>query len=131
MSKPNLDKYLEMKIQSASPQELLLITHDEGVKAMRRASRQMSKGNQVQAQSELITALACVLELDNTLDVKAAPELGANLHNLYMYLVDRIGDAIANFNQEAIDEAIRVLSDLHQTWRMAFEQGGVRIPEPA
>jgi len=120
MTNAMLQQYQDMKIQSASPAELLLITYDGALKAMRRARRACGKGEGTKARVELMTALSAVLELESTLNVEAGGEVAVSLRKLYMYVMELLAKSVTNLALEPLDESIRIISELHGTWKQAL-----------
>lgn len=122
MSNALVQQYADMKIQTASPGELLLLTYDGALKCLRRARRWCGKGEGTRARVELMTAFSAVVELDQTLNMEAG-DVASNLRSLYMYVMSLLTDVVSDLRLEPLDEAIRILSELHSTWRQALQVG--------
>jgi flagellar secretion chaperone FliS len=120
-AKSQLDRYQEMKIQTASPQELLLITYDGALKAMRRCKRACVKGEETKARVELMTAMSAVLELNSTLNVEVAA-VGPSLRKLYLYVFDLLAKTVSNLDLKPLEESIRIMASLQESWQQAFDQ---------
>ncbi|MBM3464780.1 MAG: flagellar export chaperone FliS [Armatimonadetes bacterium] len=121
MTRTQLDRYQEMKIQTASPQELLLITYDGALKAMRRARRACVQGQETKARVETMTALSAVMELNSTLNVEAGA-IGPPLRQLYLYVIELLTQALSGLEIKPLDEAVRIMASLLESWQQAFDQ---------
>lgn len=118
MSRAVLDNYQQMKISTADPAELLILTYEVGLKAMRQAERAMRKDEGTKARSELLRAVAAVTQLDEVLDVDAAP-VGPHLRRLYGYVRQRLLNAAVAQDADAVKECIDIMASLLDAWRQA------------
>lgn len=118
MSRAVLDNYQQMQIATANPAELLILTYEIGLKSMRQADRAFKKGESTKARSELLRAVTAVVQLDEVLDVDAAP-VGPHLRRLYGYVRQRLLYAAQAEDVNAIKECIDIMSGLLDAWRQA------------
>lgn len=127
MSLESTDRYFTMKFETASPPQLLLLTYTGALQAMRKAARLFAKGNSTAAQAELLMAMAAVNELDTTIVDDRAPELAEQLHGLYAYVQRLLGETLLDNKSGSLEQAINIISSLHDTWQQALQQAGVLV----
>lgn len=111
------DAYLESKILSASPIELVRILYDAGLSAIREARSCLAAGR-IEARSRAISqALAILAELSCSLDHGKGGEVSRNLAELYDYMQRRL--IAANHQQFDLPlvEALRLMEKLSEAWR--------------
>ncbi len=94
-----IDPYLEQKILSASPEQLIAYIYDAGIAACMRHEREK--------------ASKAVLTLIKSLDFNQK-EIAVTFYNVYRYLNRLI-------SKGKFDEAKQIFSDLKQTWSKAMK----------
>lgn len=118
MSRAVVDNYQQMQITTSDPAELLILTYETGLKAMRQAERSMKRGETSKANSEVLRAVAAVLTLDETLDVDAAP-VGPHLRRIYRYVRRRLLHATSGNDASGVTESIAIMGSLLDAWKQA------------
>src|SRR5579862_2096662 len=94
------DVYLESRVLSADPVELITILYEGALGAIDQARRHLAHGD-IRARATAITKAVAILgELSGTLNYTAGGELSQNLAKLYDYMQRRLLEA--NFQQ--VDE---------------------------
>ncbi len=68
------------------------------------------------AHNYLIRAREIVSELLSTLKPEKAGEIGPNLHQLYVYVFNRLVEANLTKDAAAVEECVRLLSTLREGW---------------
>ena len=118
------DTYLQNRILSAEPVELVRILYQTAADAVGEARRQLAAGNILARARAISKAAEAVLELTRSLDFARGGEIAERLGYLYQYMVRRLTEA--NFQQAdaPLAEVLRLLVTLSEGWE------GVR-PEPA
>jgi len=61
--------------------------------------------------------MACVSELQSSLDMNAGGEIARSLDALYRYLISRMIDANTKKDSTALDEVHRLLTTLREGWQ--------------
>lgn len=110
------DAYLESRILSADPLELVRILYRLAIDRIREA-RQHLAGGDIAARSKAISAASQVLaELSSSLDHQQGGEMSRRLAQLYDYMQWRLVDA--NFHQTAgpLEEVLGLLTTLSEAW---------------
>ena len=120
------DAYLENRVMSADPLELVRMLYAAAVERVGEARRHLATGD-IAARSRAISkATEVIAELDGSLDHTRGGELSRRLQELYTYMRQRLLEA--NFRQEdsPLAEVAGLLSTLMEAW-----QGVDTRPEPA
>jgi flagellar protein FliS len=108
--------YRESQITTSGPGQLLLLVYDGVLRSLGEARRAMRAG-QLETQNACLTkAQTLLMELMQTLDHTALPELAANLERLYSYMFDRLVHANVHDDERAITEVAGLLSELRDAW---------------
>lgn len=108
--------YLESRILSADPVELVCLMYQTAVSEVREARRHL-QDKDIRARSKSITKVHNILsELTTVLDHKCDGQIARNLAQLYDYMMRRITEA--NFKQidEPLAEVLGLLTTLKEGW---------------
>ena len=108
--------YLESRILSAEPVELICLLYQGAISEVREARRHLQEKN-IRARSNCITKVHDILsELTTVLDHKQGGQIAKNLAQLYDYMMRRITEA--NFKQidEPLTETLGLLTTLKEGW---------------
>ena len=123
--------YLESKILSASPLELVSLAYEGAIEAVRDA-RLCVQEKRIFDRARAITKAQLIIgELQSSLDFKRGGELSLELARLYDYMQRRLIDA--NFQQlEApLTEVEGLLDTLLESWRELARQEQSTVPAAA
>jgi flagellar secretion chaperone FliS len=110
------DAYLESRILSADPIELVNLLYQACTGAVREARHHLAQG-EILARSRAITKAAeIMIELTTALDHERGGEISQRLGQLYDYMVRRLTEA--NFQQSDVPlaEVLGLLSTLAEAW---------------
>lgn len=111
----SVDQYRKSAVNSASPLQLIVMLYDGALRFMEGAKHAMSQDD-LYRQNELCQKAQNILaELMSCLDLKTG-EVAQNLLSLYTYTYDQLVQANINDDPEPIDRAIKVMSDLRDSW---------------
>jgi len=112
-------QYMENQFKTATPGKLIVMAYDAAIRFARTAAEKMKVGRLDEQSANIIKVQKIILELISSLDSQADPALAANLEGLYMYVFDRLTFANVRDDQAALEEAIRILSDMRSVWAEA------------
>jgi flagellar protein FliS len=115
--------YLRSKILNASPLELIIILYDGAIASCARARELFGAKRRTDTCQALIRAQNMIRELRNSLDMSRG-EIARGLYRLYSYMIERLVAANVQRKRENIDEVVRMLTELRQTWTEAVEKQG-------
>ncbi|HPT83788.1 MAG TPA: flagellar export chaperone FliS [Limnochordia bacterium] len=113
--------YRQTQVSTASPGELVLMLFDGAIRFARQAQEHIERGELEAANSKLIRVQDIVSELNLSLDLSAG-EIAHNLQQLYTYIYDRLVEANVKKDTAIIDEALKLLVELRDTWEQVVSQ---------
>lgn len=119
MAQDGYAQYQQNHLLTASPAQLLLAAYDGAIRFCRIGSEKMAEGNLELQSININKAIAIVCELMSTLKEEVSPQLVSRLRSLYTYIIEKLAHANLNQDEEALNEAIKLLTDLRQTWAEA------------
>ena len=122
------DAYLESRIESADPLQLVTLLYQGAVTSVREARSHLA-GAGIAARSRAITkAHAILVELTASLNHEAGGDLSRRLAQLYDYMMRRLLEA--NFKQidEPLAEVLGLLTTLGEAWERIQEQASPTEP---
>lgn len=108
--------YLESRILSASPIQLVRIIYRGALDATAAARQHFANGDIANRTRALNQAAALVTELVTSLDASANPELDSNLRRLYDYVLHQITQAAIEQSPSPLDQADSILRNLLEAW---------------
>jgi len=124
------DTYLEERVLSADPVELVCMVYQGAIDAVEDARRYLGTG-QVAARSRAISkACDCILELRGSLDKERGGDLSRRLAEIYDYVVRRLMEANLDASDALLAEVHGLLSTLAEAWREVSPRGRHEVPEP-
>lgn len=108
-------KYQEINVKTADQGKLILMMYDGAIIFLQQA-KEFGRDKDYVAKSEKITRTQDILfELMAALNMEAG-SIAVNLKSLYMYMVKRLFDAIFKNDSHAIEESIKIMSELRESW---------------
>ncbi|MBC7323014.1 MAG: flagellar export chaperone FliS [Acetomicrobium sp.] len=116
--------YRVNQIQTASREQLLLITYDIGIGAIKVAKEALRDGNNEVANRELQRAQAVIRELMTALDVSAG-EWATALMSLYEFMYGQLVKANVEKDPNIMDSVRSMLEELRALWQEAMEKSRV------
>ena len=112
-----LEAYMEEKVLSADPLELVRILYRGALEAVEQARRQLAAGNIAARSRAASKAVEILAELSASLDRERAPEVSERLAVMYDYIERRILQG--NFEQvdAPFAESLQLLETLAEAWK--------------
>lgn len=109
-------EYQKSAVQGASPLQLIVLMYDGALRFMEAGRHAMVKRDLERQNTNLQKAQRVVLELMACLDMTQGGDVSKNLFALYSYVVDELVKANIEDDLAAADRAIKVMSDLRESW---------------
>ena len=110
------DAYLETRVMSADPLELVRLMYQACTAAVREARQQLACGD-IAARSRAISkACEILIELSSSLDFERGGEISKRLAQLYDYIERRLIEANIQQSDAPLAEALGLLSTLAEAW---------------
>ena len=131
MWKSAQDAYLEERVLSADPLELVRLLYQAAIAAVREARRALTSG-EIAARSRAISkACGIVIELNAALDHSQGGTLSLRLAALYDYMLSRLLDANLEQSDAPLAEVLGLLSTLAEGWEQTRLAAGPVSPSAA
>lgn len=118
---PYLKEYKKNQIETATPEQVLILLYDGAIQYLNRAKVAIEQANDEQYHSNILSCQKIILEFMNTLDMELGGSLAQNLYRLYDYLYNTLVKAGLSKNIDNINEVLRHLTSLRETWQKAIE----------
>jgi flagellar protein FliS len=116
------DAYLESRVLSADPLELVNLLYQAAIQSVRDARHHLEKGDIAERSRSINKACEIVMELNAALDRERGGEIAQRLGQLYDYLLGRLLDANIQQSDPLLAEVLSLLATLAEAW------DGVRPP---
>lgn len=120
MTNPYLKQYQQSQIQTAPPEQILIMLYDGAIQFLNKALVALEQKNIQESHNNIIGAQNIIMEFMNTLNMDIGGEVARNLYSLYEYLHYRLIQANIGRNPEMVQEVLRHLKDLKATWEEAI-----------
>jgi flagellar protein FliS len=110
------DAYLESRVLSADPVDLVRLMYQAASEAVREGRRQLAAG-EIAARSRAISrASAIVIELTASLDHERGEGIALRLAQLYDYILRRLTEANLQQEDAPLAEVLGLLATLSEAW---------------
>ena len=113
------NRYMEMQVQTAPAENLVLMLYDGALRFARQAQVGLAEGRMQDAHNDLTRAQDILGELMGSLNMDAG-EVARNLFKLYEFIQYRLVVANVRKSSEPIDDVLQLLGDLRATWAEAI-----------
>jgi flagellar protein FliS len=125
------DIYLESRIESAEPVQLIRLLYQGALAAVREARQHLAAG-EIAARSRAVSkAFEILTELTVSLDRERGGEIAVRLAQLYDYIQRRLLEANARQQDEPLAEVLGLLTTLAEAWQEIGETDRPAEPAPA
>lgn len=126
---PYLKQYKQTQVETAPREQILLMLYDGAVKFLNIAKQGFEENNIEKIHNNIIKAQNIITEFQATLDMENGGTFAKNLFSLYDYLNRRLLEANIKKRVDYLDEVLRHVTSLRDTWREAIQKfkaaGGV------
>ena len=109
--------YLETRILSADPTELVSILYEGALESVAAAREHLRRGEIRERSNAVTKAVSIVAELSGSLDHTRGGEVSRNLAALYHYISGRLFDANLKQQDGPLAEVQALLHQLAEAWR--------------
>ena len=123
--------YQETSVNTASPTKLVVMLYEGAIKFLTRAASDIRKRDLVSKHKSVNQAMAILHHLRLTLDKNNGQEIAQELDRLYAYAYSRVVDGSTKLDPGAVEEAIKVLSDLLPAWEEIAKREQEQLAPPA
>ena len=111
------DAYLESRVLSADPVELVNLLYQACIQAVRDARYHLERGDIGPRSQSISKACEIVMELNTVLDRDRGGEIAARLAQLYDYMLGRLLEANMQQTDAPLAEVLALLATLGEAWQ--------------
>ncbi|MES1227858.1 MAG: flagellar export chaperone FliS [Armatimonadota bacterium] len=112
----SIDQYRKAAVSTASPLQLVIMLYDGALRFMQQGKAAMASGDLQEHNDKLQKAQKIIAELTSCLDMDQGGEIAQNLFALYDFAYNRLVTANVEDRPDCIDQAMKVLSELRESW---------------
>ncbi|MEE2787580.1 MAG: flagellar export chaperone FliS [Myxococcota bacterium] len=116
----SFQRYRAVKIQTASPAQIMLMLYDGAIRFALIARKKIDEKDYAAKGTYLGKVQAILSELMSSLDFSVAPELCERLEQLYLYMMERLTKANLELDTQPVDEVVELLKTLREGWNEAL-----------
>lgn len=120
--------YAQSSLLEASPLQLVIALYEGAVSATEQAKAALASGEDMARSRAITKAVSILAELMCSLDVEKGGEISANLKRLYSYMQQRLLLAHATKSAEPMNEVVKLLSTLLESWRQVSSNNPALSP---
>lgn len=129
------ESYRRTQIDTASPEMLILMLYDGALRFMSQAEEAFDANDREAINHQLLRVQAIIAELLSALDKDKGGEIAVNLERLYIFFLERLGEANMKKTPEPMREIRPLIETLRDTWAEAMknvvkQQQGPAQPRP-
>lgn len=117
-----LRSYQTAETLGKSQLDLILQVYDGAIGYYRTARDHYAANRLNEGYEQIEKARRCMVHLYTTLDMEAGGEIANNLSRLYSYIISQTDVAQASKDLNRIDDNIKILENLRQSWSALKEQ---------
>jgi flagellar protein FliS len=126
-------QYQQNQINTATPEQILLMLYDGAIRFTRQAMMAGENGNQAEKLGRISKTLAIITEFSNTLNHEIGGQIAADLDGLYQFMIRELNAARKDDSGDKLKTVENLLVGLRETWGQAVDinnrqQQGEAIP---
>ena len=110
------DAYVESRVLSADPLELVRLLYQAAIESVRDARRFLGEGKIAERSRSISKACEIVIELNSALDHRQGGEIATRLAGLYDYMLRRLLQANLEQTDAPLADVLGLLSTLAEAW---------------
>ena len=122
MSAAYMNQYFENQVNTASPEQLLIMLYNGAIRFVGEAEEAMTSKKIAYRGERISKAIAILSELSATLDHEIGGEIAANLESLYDYMIRTLLAANIQDDASKLVEVREMLSGMRDTWLDAIDK---------
>jgi len=114
-------QYKQNLINTATPEQILLMLYDGAIRFTRQAMMAEEQGNQPEKLGRISKTMAILVEFSNTLDHEIGGQIAADLDGLYQFMIRELNAARKDESGEKLKTVEGLLVGLRETWGQAVD----------
>lgn len=115
------NQYQNVQITTSTPEKILIMLYDGAIKFTRMAIDRLSKGDIAGKGMYISKAHAIISELMFSLNHEVGGDITKQLERLYTFLGDEFIAANIKNDVKHLDNALKIMSNMRDTWLEAVE----------
>ena len=115
-----VNQYKKTAVNTASKEQILLMLYDGAIKFLHKAKIAFETNDIEQIHNNITRAERIITEFQSTLDMENGGRFAQELYALYEYLNNRLFMANMKKRTDYVDEVLKHLTELRDTWREAI-----------
>jgi flagellar secretion chaperone FliS len=123
--------YTESSILTAPPERLVVMLYDGAIRFLKQAAAAERNGHHQLFLERLRRGEAIIDELNVTLDMAQGGEVATRLRSIYLFCKRHLVEAHLKRDASHVDEVVRLLTDLRESWQQLSVQGAAARPATA
>ncbi len=125
-----ISNYTKTNVETASQGKLVVMLFNGAIQRAEEAKRQIEKGRLQEVHNNLVRAQEIMGELRGALNMQAG-EIATNLDRIYEFCQHLLIKANVQKSPAPIEDAVRLMTDMRDTWEEAFKQAAAEAAGPA
>lgn len=118
---PYVKQYKKNQVETASPEKILILLYDGAINFLNKAKICLEEGDDDEFHKKMTGCKNIIIEFMETLDLEQGGDWALTLYNLYKYLRKVVIKSDVSKNVDGINEVLKHLSSLRETWIKAIE----------
>ena len=110
------EAYLETRVLSADPIDLVRLLYQGAIAAVRDARQFLTAGKIAERSRAITKASAIIIELAGALDYQRGGGISQRLASLYQYMLDRLLEGNVQQSDSPLAEVLGLLTTLSEAW---------------
>ncbi len=115
------NQYLNNQIETASPEQILIMLYDGAIRFTRQAMKAMDDGDLALQGEKISRAMAIICEFSNTLDHEVGGKIAEDLDAIYSFMTRELTRANLKCERKALETVDDLLYGLRETWVEAIK----------
>ncbi|MEA2064022.1 MAG: flagellar export chaperone FliS [Gemmatimonadota bacterium] len=113
--------YQEMRVRSASPEQLILMLYDGALRFLRQAIKALEEKQLETAHNNLIRTQNILTELIASLDLEEGGKIASNLLRIYEFMHRTLVQANLKKEPEPARQIMKQIKKLRESWATAMK----------
>ncbi|UMZ74986.1 flagellar export chaperone FliS [Natranaerofaba carboxydovora] len=119
MNQNPYNQYKETSVQTATPERLMFMLFDGGIKFLKQAEKHIEDNDLKTANEKIKRGQEIVNELMVSLDFDKGGEIAKNLFSLYEYMLNELIQANIKKDKDRIARVRNMLTEMKETFQQA------------
>jgi flagellar protein FliS len=124
-----MNQYKKMRVETASPEMLILMLYDGAVKNIALAQQIIGDKSRIEdCNNAFIKAQNIITELMSSLNFDIGGDIAKNLFNIYEYINYTLAQANVTKTGDNLDAVLTMLKELRNTWQEVIKINREKYP---